>query len=64
MAGTAYARFLKSPMMFADLRTTSTEFNSHAPMTDTYRAMLAYWTVKGTPSPRIFSFEELKALLR
>jgi uncharacterized protein YfbU (UPF0304 family) len=59
-----YARFLKSPMMFASLRTASTEFNSHMPMADRYRTMLGKWNSMGTPRPRVFTAEQMKALLR
>jgi uncharacterized protein YfbU (UPF0304 family) len=59
-----YARFLKSPMMFANLRTTSTEFNSHAPTTDMYRAMLGKFNSMGSPRPRAFTVEQMKTLLR
>jgi uncharacterized protein YfbU (UPF0304 family) len=59
-----YARFLKSPMMFASLRTASTEFNSHAPMTDLYRAMLGKFNSMGSPRPRAFTVEQMKTLLR
>jgi uncharacterized protein YfbU (UPF0304 family) len=59
-----YARFLKSPMMFADLRTTSTEFNSHAPMSGRYRTMLGKWNSMGDPRPRSFTVEQMKTPLR
>jgi uncharacterized protein YfbU (UPF0304 family) len=58
-----YARFLKSPMMFASLRTRSTEFNSHMPMADRYRAMLGKWNSMGNPRPRSFTVEQMKTLL-
>jgi hypothetical protein len=58
-----YARFLKSPMMFANLRTASTEFNSHAPMADRYRVILGRWNAMGTPKLRSFTVEQIKTLL-
>ena len=58
-----YARFLRTPITFANLRTTSTGFNSLTPMAANYRAMLGKWNSMGSPRPRAFTVAQIKEML-